>query len=318
MKDRVLITGAAGFLGSHLAEKLHSEGAEVIGIDNLESGAFRNLSSLQDSEGFSFIKGDVRNAEVLSNVFRDVDTVFHFAAQPSVPSSTENPPRSFEINVRGTFNVLEQARKKEVERVIFASSSAVYGEADILPTPESCTLAPISNYGAEKAAGESYCSPYSHLYGMKTASLRYFNIYGPKSRKGVMFDFLKKLQKDSTELEILGTGEQKKDYLYVEDALNATLLVASKGELEGEAYNVGSGESYTVKEVAQKLFHILGVDPKVRCTGGLSWRGDVQRTHADISRLKELGFQQKVRMDEGLERLVSWFLEYGDIGGEFC
>lgn len=174
------------------------------------------------------------------------------------------------------------------------------GETNVLPTPENCTLAPISNYGAEKAAGESYCSSYSHLYGMKTASLRYFNIYGPRSRKGMMFDFLKKLQKGPVELEILGAGEQKKDYLYVEDALDATLIAASKGELRGEAYNVGSGESYTVKEIAQKLFRILGVDPKVRCTGGLSWRGDVQRTHADISRLKVLGFQQKVGIDEGL------------------
>jgi UDP-glucose 4-epimerase len=202
-----------------------------------------------------------------------------------------------------------------VRTVLFASSSTVYGEAE-LPTSEDYPLRPISNYGASKAAAEAYCSSYSSLYGLRTASLRYFNIYGPRSRKGVMFDLLEKLRRDRDRLEVLGTGKQEKDYLYIDDAVDATLLVAEKGRLGGEAYNVGSGVSYTVKELAMSLLEILGLGGRIKviCKGGLSWPGDVQRTRADISKLGKLGFSPKVELDRGMRTFVDWYQsEYGRI-----
>jgi len=209
--------------------------------------------------------------------------------------------------------VLKCARKGDVQTVLFASSSKVYGDAE-LPTPEGHPLRPISNYGDSKAAAEAYCSSYNSLYGIRTASLRYYNIYGPRSRKGVMFDFLKKLQQDKKKLEVLGTGDQMKDYLYIDDAVDATLLVAEKGKLRSEAYNVGLGESYSVKELVKRLLKLLGLSgvTKPLYRGGISWPGDVQRTQADISKLKTLGFTPKFGLEEGLRTFMDWYkLEYG-------
>ncbi len=313
--SRVLVTGAAGFIGSHLVERLVERGLEVTGIDNLSTGLVENLFSVHANRRFSFVKGDVLDSAVLSRALRGVDVVFHMAAQSSVPDSTEDPVRDFEINVQGTLNVLEYARKAKVEEVIFASSSTVYGEARALPTPEEHQFLPISNYGASKAAAEVYCTSYSSLYGLKTASLRYYNIFGPRSRKGVMFDLLRKLQKNNKKLEVLGTGGQAKDYLYIDDAVSATLLAASKGKLAGEAYTVGSDESYTVKALVAKLLKILGLAGKTKpFYTGFSWHGDVQKTRADISRLKKLGFRPAVGIDQGLKKFTDWYTpEYGEI-----
>ena len=312
--SRVLITGVAGFIGSHLAEKIRSLGHEVIGLDNFSEGHMENLSNLARDGGFKLVRGDILNPEDLREASEGIEGIFHLAAQSSVPKSTEDPLRDFELNVRGTFNVLECARKADIKTVIFASSSTVYGRAP-LPTPEDSPLLPISNYGASKAAGEAYCSSYSALYGLKTANLRYFNIFGPRSRKGVMFDLLRKLQRDPRKLEVLGTGAQSKDYLYIDEAIEATMLVAAKGELVGEAYNVGSGENHTVGEIVEKLFDILGLSGKTEpFYTGFSWRGDVQSTLAEISKLGALGFEPKVRFEEGLRIFVDWYKSvYGEI-----
>lgn len=311
--SRVLITGVAGFIGSHLAERIHSLGLKVVGLDDFSGGYIENLSSLEKSKQFELVKGDILNLKDISKAFKGVGSVFHFAAQSSVLKSTEDPIRDFELNVQGTLNVLECARKADIGTVVFASSSTVYGNA-ALPTLENHPLQPISNYGASKAAAEAYCRSYGSLYGLKTASLRYFNIFGPRSRKGVMFDFLQKLQKDNRRLEVLGTGDQMKDYRYIDDAVDATLLVASQGKLAGEAYNVGSGKSYTVKELAKRMLEILGLNGKTKLfyKGGLSWPGDVQKTQADITKLKKLGFAPKVGFDEGMSAFVDWYQsEYG-------
>jgi UDP-glucose 4-epimerase len=313
--SRVLITGVAGFMGSHLAERLIERGVEVMGLDNFSSGRSENIFSLRNSKGFTLIKGDILNERDLSNA-KDIDAIFHLAAQSSVPMSTEDPCRDFEINVRGTINVLEHARKEDVKAFIFASSSTVYGEAKVLPTPEDHPMQPISNYGASKAAGEVYCSSYSSLYGIGTVSLRYYNIFGPRCTRGVMFDLMQKLSRDKGRLEVLGTGKQEKDYLYIDDALNATLLVAEKGRLGGEAYNVGSGEAYTVEELTTMLLEMLrlGGRTKIVYKGGLSWPGDVQRTRADISKLGKLGFAPKVELERGMRAFVDWYQsEYGRI-----
>lgn len=312
--SRVLITGVAGFIGSHLAERIHSLGFEVVGLDNFSNGYIENLSNLVKTKSFELIKGDILNLEDLSKAVKSVDTIFHLAAQSSVPKSTEDPVRDFKINVQGTLNVFECARKAGVKAVLFASSSTVYGDA-VLPTPEDHPILPISNYGASKAAGEAYCSSYSALYGLKSASLRFYNIFGPKSRQGVMFDLLQKLQKDSKKLEVLGTGEQTKDYLYIDDVMDAILMVAKKGKLYGEAYNIGSGKSYSVKELVTKLLKIRGLTDKTKpFYTGFSWHGDVQKTQADISKLNKLGFTPKVRFDRGISIFVDWYQsEYGKV-----
>jgi UDP-glucose 4-epimerase len=313
--SKVLITGVAGFMGGHLAEKLLAKGFEVVGLDNFSSGPTENLSTVKNSKKFSLIKGDILNPSDISKA-KDIDAIFHLAAQSSVPRSTDDPSGDFEINVRGTINVLEHARKEDVKAFIFASSSTVYGEAKVLPTPEDHPMLPISNYGASKAAGEVYCSSYFFLYGIGTVSLRYYNIFGPRCRRGVMFDLMQKLSRDKGRLEVLGTGKQEKDYLYIDDALNATLLVAEKGRLGGEAYNVGSGEAYTVKELTMTLLEMLGLSGRTKIVykGGLSWPGDVQRTRADISKLGKLGFAPKVELERGMRTFVEWYQsEYGRI-----
>lgn len=313
--SKALVTGAAGFIGSHLADKLRSIGLEVTGFDDFSNGHMENLVSLKNDKGFKLLRGDILNIKDLSRACRGVDSVFHMAAQPSVAKSTEDPAWDFEQNAEGTLNVLECARKADIRTVIFASSSTVYGAA-ALPTPENHPLRPISNYGASKVAAEAYCYAYSSLYGLKTASPRYFNVYGPRSRKGVMFDMFQKLQKNNRELEVLGTGGQMKDYIFIDDVVDATLLVAEKGKLEGEAYNVGSGESYSVKELVDRLLKLLGLEgvTKPFYGGGLSWPGDVPKTQADMSKLKRLGFVPKVGLGRGMSAFLEWYQSaYGRI-----
>jgi len=310
---QVLVTGAAGFIGSHLAERLRSMGLEVTGIDNFSNGYEENLAALKEDKGFKLIRGDILNLDDLSKACEGVDSIFHMAAQSSVARSTEDPIHDFELNTASTLNVLECARKADVETILFASSSTVYGDAPV-PTPEEHPLRPISNYGASKAAAEAYCHSYSSLYGIRTASLRYYNVYGPRSRKGVMFDLLEKLKRNEKKLEVLGTGRQSKDYLYIDDAIDATLLVAGRGKLKGEAYNVGSGKSYSVRELTNRLLKLLGLSgvTKTFYKGGLSWPGDVQKTQADISRLKRLGFKPRIELDEGLRNFTEWYrTKYG-------
>jgi UDP-glucose 4-epimerase len=282
--SRVLVTGAAGFIGSHLAEKLRSMGLEVVGYDNFANGYEENLSAIMGESGFRLVRGDVLDMKHLCRACRGADSIIHMAAQPSVARSFGEPVEDFEVNALGTLNVLECARRCDARIVLFASSSTVYGEAK-LPTPEEHPLRPISNYGASKAAAETYCSSYSALYGLRTASLRYFNIYGPRSRKGVMFDLMQKLSQNKERLEVLGTGRQEKDYLYVDDAVDATLRVVEKGRLRGEAYNVGSGVACTVRELTMALLRISGLSgrTKVVCRGGLSWPPPSVRFLSSIS-----------------------------------
>ncbi|MEM4188820.1 MAG: GDP-mannose 4,6-dehydratase [Candidatus Hadarchaeum sp.] len=317
--SRILVTGVAGFIGSHLAERLVSMGNEVFGLDNFSSGRMENLALMKKTKNFQLIKGDILKPRDLTKA-RDIDLIFHLAAQSSVPKSTDDPIKDFEINVRGTLNVLEYARRVDAGALIFASSSTVYGEAKVLPTPEDHPLLPISNYGAAKAAGEIYCATYCSLYDIMTASLRYYNIYGPRCRRGVMFDLLEKLRRDGGSLEVLGTGRQRKDYLYIQDAVEATLLVAEKGRLSGEAYNVGSGEAHTVEELVRILLKIsgLGRKTKILYKGGLSWPGDVQKIQADIAKLRKLGFTPKVEIERGIGAFVNWYQsEYGRIAASF-
>ncbi|MGB9714715.1 MAG: NAD-dependent epimerase/dehydratase family protein, partial [Candidatus Bathyarchaeales archaeon] len=282
---RVLITGGAGFIGSHLADALAKKN-DVIVFDNFSSGKKEFLSGVN----CKLIRGDVRKLESIKRACKDIDIVYHFAADPDVRRSTSEPLENFSIDAFGTLNVLEACRLDDVKHIVFASSSVVYGNAKI-PTPEEAPIAPVSNYGAAKAVSEFYLSTYSHLYGLKATVLRYANIIGPRLTHGIIYDFYHKLKKNPKRLEILGDGSQKKSYLHVSDAVDATLLVARKTE-KYSVFNVGSEETITAKKIGRLVASLLGLENvEYEFTGGkIGWPGDVPLMLLSIEKLKSLGW----------------------------
>ena len=294
----VLVTGGAGFIGSHLVDELLKRGFNVRVIDNLSSGSLENIKHNIGNRSFEFIRGDLKNPEDSLKAVKDVEVVFHLAANPEVRVSTTAPEIHFRENVVATFNLLEACRKVgTVEKFVFASSSTVYGDAKVFPTPENHELRPISVYGASKAACESLICSYAYLYGFKAASLRYANIVGPRLRHGVIYDFLMKLKKNPNVLEVLGDGTQKKSYLYISDTIEATLLVTDKLTEKFETYNIGNEDWITVAEIAEIVSKAAGLKPKIVFTGGTpdgrGWPGDVKYMLLSIEKIKKLGWKPK-------------------------
>jgi UDP-glucose 4-epimerase len=287
------VTGCSGFIGTHLVTRLLDSGHIVTGYDIAEP-AFTH-------ENFDFIRGDVLDLERLRASIVKPDVIFHLAAQTKVPDSTRDPLYDFEVNARGTFNVLMCAGKATF---VYASTCTVYGDAAV-PTTEGHAMRPASFYGASKASGELYCAAFNGIFGLPTISLRLYNVYGPGNAKGVMYDLIKKLQNDGSRLEILGTGLQKKDYIYIDDAIDAFLLAYDRGT-PGEAYNVGSAKATTVNDIASSICEMMNLQPDVSYTGGKAWEGDVESTQADISLLTSLGWRPSVDITKGLRRLYNW------------
>jgi UDP-glucose 4-epimerase len=297
---KLIVTGGAGFIGSHLADKLVEAGSEVTVIDNLSSGKKDYLNAEA-----SFVKKDIRTD--LVKEFSGADTVFHFAADPDVRASALNPVPSYDINVFGTFNVLEACRKAGVKRIVFPSTSTVYGETDVIPTPETAPAAPISNYGASKVACEAYLSSYASTYGLKATVLRFANIVGERSTHGVMFDFYNKLKKNPKEMEILGDGNQDKSYLHVSDCVDAVIYAWERQKKVYDVFNVGSLEKHTVNELAQAMFDSLDLRPKIRYTGTPhGWVGDLKVMLLDTTKLRSLDWKQRVGFEEGVRRYCEW------------
>jgi len=302
---KVLVTGGAGFIGSHLVDALLKLGYEVRVVDNLSSGFIENIKQHFVNPCFEFIRGDLKDKNVCKKVIEDVDVVFHLAANPEVRVSITEPRVHFNENVLVTFNLLEACRRKgDVEKFVFASSSTVYGDAKVFPTPEEHVLKPISVYGASKAACEALICSYAHLYGFKAAAIRYANIVGPRLRHGVIYDFIMKLKRNPNVLEVLGDGTQRKSYLYISDAIEATLLIADKLKNMFEAYNVGNEDWVTVSEIAQIVSSVLGVKPKIIFTGGTpngrGWPGDVKFMLLSIGKVKKLGWKPKYSSKEAI------------------
>lgn len=297
---RVVVTGGAGFIGSHLTDSLVSEGHEVVVIDDLSSGRKDQINAAA-----SFSRKDIRSS--LLREFEGADTVFHFAADPDVRASALTPASSFDINVAGTFNVLEACRKAGVKRIVFPSTSTVYGETAVIPTPETRLCAPISNYGAGKLACEAFLSSYSATYGIRCTILRYANIFGPRSRHGVMYDFYEKLRKDPSSLEILGDGKQDKSYLYVDDCVSATLTAWKMQPARFDIFNVGAYDKITVSEIAEMLSRLLGLRPRLSYgKGPKGWNGDVSTMLLDTRNIRSLGWRETVSFEEGLRRYIGW------------
>ncbi|MEM4734100.1 MAG: NAD-dependent epimerase/dehydratase family protein [Candidatus Thorarchaeota archaeon] len=313
--NRVLVTGGAGFIGSHLVDALVGD-FEVTVLDDLSTGSEEYIRPHMSTDGFRFIRGTVVSEEDVKRALDGVDTVFHFAAQPDVRLSVERPLWDFKVNVHGSIMVLDRAREAGIKRFIFASSGGtVYGDRPETPTRENCVLRPVSNYGASKAAVEMYLSSYSELYGMHAVSLRLANVVGPRSTHGVIHDFYMRLREDASRLLVLGTGTQEKSYLYVSDAVNATLILANKMPKGFTPINVSSGERLRVSEIADMVVRELAPGAKIEYTGSeRGWPGDVVTTDIDVSLLKSLGWHPEVSIREGIYRYLQWLKErYGPI-----
>lgn len=311
---KVLVTGGAGFIGSHLVDALMNCGNEVVVLDNLSNGELENIRRWFGSSNFRFIDGGLSNQTVISDALEGCGVIFHLAANPEVRVGSVNPEVHFQQNVVATYNLLEATRKNgDVKTFIFTSSSTVYGEAET-PTPEDYpSLKPISIYGASKLACEALISAYAHSYGFKAIIYRLANIVGPRSKHGVIIDFIRKLNGNPRELEILGDGTQRKSYLYVADCVEALLLGLDLASKRFEVFNVGSVDQVDVLTIARIVAEEMGLENvKFRLTGGVNggrgWVGDVKDMLLDVSRLMSLGWKPKYNSVESVRLTVKEML----------
>ena len=303
-----LVTGGAGFIGSHLVEALVLSGCRVAVLDNLSSGNYTNLEHLEGR--FSFYPEDIRNRAALDAAVENCEVVFHLAAVVSVPQTIKNPLDSAAVNDMGTLHVLDAARKKKVRRVVFSSSCAVYGDDPRLPKREDLHPKPMSPYAAQKLAAEYYAKVFNNLYGIETAVLRYFNVYGPRQDpsspySGVISIFMTKaLQRDPA--VIYGDGNQSRDFIYVQDVVRANLLAATAKDAGGEAINVGSGSSVTINELWQAICALCGM--KLEPQYAAKRPGDIIQSLAGVDKARALlGFACEVSFKAGLELTFEWY-----------
>ncbi len=305
-----LVTGGAGFIGSHIVERLVELGHNVKVLDNLIAGNMENLSSVIDK--IEFIDGDIRNLELLKEITKGVDYILHQAALRSVPKSVENPLEYDEVNVHGTLNVFVAARDNGVKRVVYASSSSVYGDQPQLPEREDMLPLLVSPYAASKLANEYYARCFYYNYGLETVGLRYFNVFGPKQSLDnqyavVIPKFITSILKDEPP-PIHGDGSQTRDFTYIDNVVDGNLLACEKEGIAGEVFNLACGQSCSVLDLVKYINEILGKDVKPVFTPPRP--GDVKHTLADITKVKEkMGFNCKVDLMEGLRRTVKWFKE---------
>ncbi len=311
----VLVTGGAGFIGSHLVDALMTQDAAVRVIDNLSSGTLDNIKHWLESDSFEFIKGDLLNEDDLKRATEGCEAVFHLAANPEVRIGSTAPEIHFEQNVLSTYRLLEALRKSEsLDLFVFTSSSTVYGEASVMPTPEDYgPLKPISVYGASKLASEALISSFAYTYGFKAIICRLANIIGPRSRHGVIYDFIRKLRSNPRELEILGDGTQAKSYLYIDDCVSAILTILERSRGRVEIFNIGSEDWVDVKTIAKIIIEEMGLkDVSFRFTGGVDggrgWKGDVKYMLLSIEKLKALGWEPELNSAEAVRKTARKFL----------
>ncbi len=301
-----LVTGGAGFIGSHIVERLLREGYAVRVLDNLTTGHRKNLADVADE--IDLRVGDIRDAAFVAEAVRGCDVVFHEAAIVSVPYSVEQPQQTHDVNLQGTLNVLMAAKTRGVRRVVFACSAAVYGEDPSMPKREAMAPSPVAPYGVEKMAGELYLGAWSALYGVETVSLRYFNVFGPRqdpksAYSGVISIFVDRALRGATPV-IYGDGSQYRDFVYVDNVVDANLLAATRDGVSGRAYNIGCGAQTSLNDLLAMIGRAVGVP--VGATYAPARVGDIRASLADISRARnELGYAPSVGVEEGLARLVA-------------
>jgi UDP-glucose 4-epimerase len=303
-----LVTGAAGFIGSHVVDRLLAMGVTVVGYDNLSTGQKRFLRHLDGNPRFRLVRGDILDETALPAAMAGVDFVFHLAANADVRGGQRNPKIDLEQNTVGTHRVLEAMRKTGVRRIAFTSSATVYGEPTVFPTPEDCPLIQTSTYGASKAAAEEFIEAYCEFYDFQAWMFRFVSFLGERYPHGVVFDFLKKLRASPGELEILGDGTARKSYLHVTDALDGFFTAISKTDGAKSIFNVGNTEYLDVRAVADVICESAGFrGVRYRFTGGArGWKGDSPFVHLDISRLQALGWRPQLTIPEAIRRTVSY------------
>lgn len=300
---RVLVTGGAGFIGSHIARHFGTSGHEVVALDNLRTGFAENLAGIPN---LRFVKASVADRDACRDACRGCRYVFHLAALVSVPESVERPRETVDINVHGLLNVLDAAREAGAEKVVLSSSAAVYGRSPRIPSAETDPPAPLSPYAITKLDGEYYLDLYAREFSLPTASLRYFNVFGegqrPDSAYAAAIPAFVKRAVAGLDLTIFGSGEQTRDFIYVGDVVAANVLAAERG---AGVYNVAHGNGTSVNELAREILRLTGSASNIVYAPERA--GDVLHSTADVSRIRELGFAPKVPVAEGLARTVAYF-----------
>lgn len=303
-----LVTGGAGFIGSNIVAELVARGERVRVLDNFSTGRRENLAPYAGQ--IEVVEGDVRSYHIVRQAVEAVDFVLHQAALPSVPRSVRDPLTSNEVNVAGTLNVLQSARQAGVKRLVYASSSSVYGDSSELPKRETICPHPLSPYAISKLAGEQYCQVFWQLYRFETVCLRYFNVFGPRqdptSQYAAVVPLFATALLEGRPLTIYGDGTQSRDFTFVANVVRANLLACTATEPAGRVLNVACGERYTLLELVDKLAAITGREPDVRHASPRP--GDVPHSQADITQAREiLGYEPAVGFGSGLEQIVHWF-----------
>ncbi len=307
---KVLVTGGAGFIGSHVVDALLERGHEVIALDNFDpyydpNIKRENIAGALGNEDFRLVEGDVRDGELLKDVIKrgGVECVIHEAAQAGVRPSIKEPLRVSEVNVLGTLNVLQACVDSGVGKIVNASSSSVYGKVEHLPFDEEHPNNPLSPYGASKLVVEQYCKVFAELYDLRVTSLRYFTVYGPRMRPDLAISIFTAKALRGEPLEVYGDGSKTRDFTYISDAVDATLKAMDKGD--GQVLNVGGGSRISIGELAQKIISLTGSDSKIMYSEDV--KGDAWHTWADVDKAgRVLGWKPEVNLDDGLKKYLEW------------
>ena len=302
------VTGAAGFIGSNLCDALLARGERVVGYDNFSTGMPEFIADAQRNANFQLVRGDLLNSDSLAEAMAGTDVVVHLAANADVRFGLDHPRRDLEQNTIATFNVLEAMRTNKVKTIAFSSTGSVYGEAEVVPTPEAAPF-PIqtSLYGASKVAGEGLISAYAEGFGIRTIIFRFVSILGERYTHGHIFDFYHRLKNDPSTLKILGDGKQRKSYLHVADCISAILIALEKSSAKVGVFNLGTDAYCRVTDSASWIAAKMGVQPKFEFTGGeRGWVGDNPFIFLDTKKIRDLGWQPKLNIREGVERTVDW------------
>lgn len=303
----VVVTGGAGSIGSALSRRLAEEGHLVRVIDNLSSGRRERLADLESAGKVEFHRKDLRKPAGLAEIFRGAGSVWHFAANPDIQKGAQDPRIDLEHGTLATAHVLEAARQTEVRRVLFASSSVVYGLPTAFPTPESYgPLLPQSQYGAAKLASEALISAYCYSYHMHGWIFRFANVIGPGMTHGVIYDFLQKIQRDPSRLEVLGDGNQAKSYLWVDDCVDAMRLAEERSHDRVNLFNVGTEQQVSVREIAERVVRAVGGKARIEYTGGAQgWVGDIPKQLLSVERIRSLGWKPRLDSSAVVDQAIA-------------
>jgi len=308
--SKVLVAGGAGFIGSHIVDKLLEAGAEVTVLDNLYSGQMENIEQHKKNRNFHFVKGDVRDFKLVRSVVKNVEAVFNEAAVVSVPRSVENPLLASDVNINGALNLLKASLDSGVKRFVQASSASVYGDTEMLPLAENMPSKPISPYAVSELAAENYARVFCSVYGLETVCLRYFNVYGPRQTysaySGATTIFVNQLLRNQPPT-INGDGEQTRDFVYVEDVVAANMLALAGRNVLGEVFNIATGKATTINKLVRTLQKTMG-KTRLKPVHKEPRPGDIRHSYASIEKARRiLGYEPVFTLEKGLGKLAEWY-----------